>query len=111
MKATARRFHKTGPFGRQAPTFATSVEAAGCQVVINAPGLESVGGVFIPQLSAADQRDRGHTWGERRSGISQVGLLQTLQMDLGRHGRDLQGATAEVPALVLLRPRRGSLGE
>lgn len=58
--------------------------AAGCQVEIEASGLESVGSVFIPQLSVADQGNRGDTWRKRYSRRG-LGLLLALQSDLDRH--------------------------
>lgn len=69
------------------PTFTTPVVAPAAvrQVHTQAPGrLRALDDVLIPQLSVADQRDRGHTWAKRRSGGSsreQVGLRWTLHAD------------------------------
>lgn len=81
------------------------------QVWIKASMLEPVGSrVLIPQLSVADQCDRGHTWSEHWSGGSpgsQVGLLLALQEDLGRHARSFESPTAATSTLQFLREVRG----
>lgn len=76
--------------------------------------LEPVGSrVLIPQLSVADQCDRGHTWSEHwsrgRPG-SQVGLLLALQEDFGRHVRPFESPTAAISALQFPREVRGFEG-
>lgn len=64
---------------------AAAAAAAARQVHIQAPGrLQALDDVLIPQLSVADQRDRGHTWPKQRSGGSsreEVGLLWMLHVD------------------------------